>query len=242
MRQPLPRVKLDSHVVKRASGVVRLDNTMADKHATKRSVVVRLGASPVDKIAAALRDAAQPMRRAHATLTIKRVDEDHGLVTGVASTPSTDLVGDIMEPSGAVFRLPLPFLLGHNTAQPLGHVVAAQVTDKGIAITAKVATQVDVPFIRDAWALLKAGLIRGLSVGFRGLDVVPIKGTAGLHYKRWALLEISAVTIPANGDAQIETVRACDCLFTAADFSALPLSDEVRAIVKARAELRRLVR
>jgi HK97 family phage prohead protease len=149
------------------------------------------------------------MQRAWSTLELKSVDDGEGIITGIASTPSTDRVGDIVEPKGAQFKLPLPLLWQHSAAMPLGHITSAKVTDAGIEIVGRVARGVDESIDR-AWKLIKAGLVRGLSIGFRGIESADIKGTWGVRFIKWEWLELSAVTIPANADATIQTVKAFD--------------------------------
>ncbi len=148
--------------------------------------------------------------RAHSVFTIKSVDADQRVIHGIASTPAPDRMEDVVVPSGVKFKLPLPFLYQHNADRPIGHVTKADVTNEGIAITAQIAKGV-APFIDEAWALIKAGLVRGLSIGFRPLeDPVPIKGTYGLKFNAWEWYELSAVTIPANADASILTIKSAD--------------------------------
>lgn len=149
--------------------------------------------------------------RAYSTLTLKAVDEDKRLIEGVASTPVVDRVGDIIEPQGAQFKLPIPLLWQHRPDQPIGHVVSATATKSGIQIRAQIAKDV-LPRIDEAWTLIKAGLVRGLSIGFRPLEngVESIKGSFGVRYKQWEWLELSAVTIPANADASITTIKSFD--------------------------------
>ena len=148
-------------------------------------------------------------KRAYSTLTIKSIDEDLRIIEGIASTPSTDRMGDIVEPDGAEFVLPLPLLWLHNSEQPIGHVIKAAVTAAGIVITARIAKGV-LPSIDQAWALIKAGLVRGLSIGFSPIEFSEIKGTFGLRFTKWEWLELSAVTIPANVDASIQLIKSCD--------------------------------
>jgi len=149
------------------------------------------------------------MDRAYATFEIKSVDDGAGIITGIASTPEADRVGDIVEPKGAKFKLPIPLLWQHNASAPIGHVTQATVTDKGIQVIAQVARGVTDDIDR-AWKLIKGGLVRGLSIGFRGHDVEPIKGSYGVRFKSWEWLELSAVTIPANASASIQSVKAFD--------------------------------
>ena len=147
--------------------------------------------------------------RAHSLFEVKSVNEDEGIIEGIASTPSTDRMGDIVEPKGAAFKLPLPLLWQHNAREPLGHVISAKVTDAGIAIRAQIMRGV-LPEIDRAWTLIKAGLVRGLSIGFRSIEEQDIKGTWGMRFVKWEWLELSAVTIPANSEATIQTIKSID--------------------------------
>lgn len=146
--------------------------------------------------------------KAYALLTITKAAADSGILEGVASTPTPDRVGDVVEPAGARFKLPLPLLWQHDKSDPIGHVIDAQITPQGIRIRAQVAKNLDERIGR-YWSLLKSGLVRGLSVGFRGLQSEPI-GRTGIRYKSWEWLELSAVTIPANTEASVLAVKAAD--------------------------------
>ncbi len=155
--------------------------------------------------------------RAYSLLTIRSVDDDLRIIEGIASTPSTDRMGDIVDPKGAEFTLPIPLLWQHNAREPLGHVIAAKVTDAGIEIRAQIAKAGLLPRIDEAWTLLKAGLVRGLSIGFRPTkDPEQIKGTFGVRFTGWEWLELSAVTVAANSDASITTIKSLDAPFLAA--------------------------
>lgn len=150
------------------------------------------------------------MQRAYAMLDIKAADEPSGIITGIASTPTLDSVGDIMEPKGAQFKLPMPLLWQHNSKMPIGHVIKVEVTDTGINITARIMRGLDIGFIDEAWKLIKAGLVRGLSIGFKGVEASPIKGTGGIHFVKWNWLELSAVTLPAQSEATIIGIKSAD--------------------------------
>src|SRR5690606_19653006 len=78
------------------------------------------------------------MNRAFSIFEIKAIDEDKRIITGMATTPEVDRVGDIVEPDGAEFKLPVPLLWQHNHDKPIGHVTAARVTRKGIEIVAQI--------------------------------------------------------------------------------------------------------
>lgn len=144
--------------------------------------------------------------RAYSTLEIKGIEDDARVIRGIASTPSPDRDQDIMVPLGAKFALPLPLLWQHDPRQPIGHVTEAKVTSKGIEIVATIVQGVT-DEIERAWAMIKSGLVRGLSIGFKGLEDEAIPGTFGRKFTSWEWLELSAVTVPANAEASILTVK-----------------------------------
>lgn len=147
--------------------------------------------------------------RAYSLLEIKEMDDDARVIMGIASTPTPDRMADVVLPEGAVFKLPIPLLWQHRSDQPIGNVTQAKVTKKGIEIVAEIAKGVSEEIDR-AWSLIKSGLVRGLSIGFRGLDTEQIPNSWGVIYQRWEWLELSAVTIPANAEASITSIKQFD--------------------------------
>lgn len=191
-----------------------------------RAIASRASAAGAEAISAAASalikdlDAKSPksarpkVQRAYAVLELKAVDVEQRVLTGIATTPSTDRMGDIVEPDGAEFNLPLPLLWQHDSDQPVGWVTAAKATASGINVTAKIA-QIDEPgTLKDridaAWQSLKSGLVRGLSIGFAPIEESDISGTWGTRFTKWEWLELSCVTIPANQDASIQTIKSLD--------------------------------
>src|SRR4029077_20474332 len=79
-------------------------------------------------------------------------------------------------------------------------------------ITAKMARIAEPGRLKDrldeAWQSIKAGLVQGLSIGFKPLKHELIPETRGLRFTAWSWLELSAVTIPANAEASITTIRS----------------------------------
>ena len=161
------------------------------------------------------RDKALPLAdRAWSTLTVKSFDAERREIEGVASTPTVDRVGDIVRSEGGRFTLPLPLLRHHRHDQPVGHVTVAKATKSGITIRAKFA-QVDEPGelktrIDTAWQEVKAGLVRGLSIGFKPLEYELLEDGSGVDFKSWSLYELSLVTIPANAEASITMIKSLD--------------------------------
>ena len=105
------------------------------------------------------------------------------------------------------------FLVQHDFAQPLASRSAGTLTltDTPVALEFEATITADMAgttWTRDFLAANAAGLIKGLSPGFRvapGGDTVERRGDGILRTVRAAeLLEISAVTVPAYPSAQIE--------------------------------------
>ena len=144
-------------------------------------------------------------------MTVKSVDEEKRIITGIATTISPDREDDIVEPLGAKFTLPIPFLWQHDHSKPIGEVIAATVTDKGIEVEVQIAQIHEQGRLKErideAWQAIKSGLVKGLSIGFRGKEYSYIDGSYGVHFKEWDWYELSAVTIPANMEASITSVK-----------------------------------
>lgn len=161
-------------------------------------------------------------------LQIKSINDDQRIIRGVASTPSTDRTGDIVEPKGATFQLPFPLLSQHDHSSPIGEVISAVVTDKGIEIEAKIPKDSGLSYVDKAWLQIKSGLVRGLSIGFRALEAQPTKNKKGIHFTKYEIIELSAVTIAANQDASIYSIKQLDLYGSEGAASDLYLENEMR--------------
>jgi HK97 family phage major capsid protein/HK97 family phage prohead protease len=155
-----------------------------------------------------------PLTRAYALLTIKGVDTHQRTITGIASTPEPDRMGDVVEPLGITYKNPLPLLLHHDTQKPIGTVTFQPPTAAGLAFTASLPTIDDPGTLRDrvdeAWQSVKAGLLAGVSIGFRSLEHAFIKETGGRRFLKSEIFELSLVAIPANAAATIHTIKTLD--------------------------------
>lgn len=150
------------------------------------------------------------MNKAYATFEIKAADEDKRVIEGVASHISPDRMDDIVEPKGAQYKLPLPLLSMHDHKLPIGLVTEVIVGNDDIKIVAEISKGLDLEYIETAWKQLKAKLVRGLSIGFRALEYSFIKETWGVHFIKWDWYELSAVTIPAQSQATITSIKSFD--------------------------------
>ncbi len=155
------------------------------------------------------------MYRAYATITLKDLNDDKRIIEGMASTPTPDRVGDIVEPLGADFKTPMPLLWQHDSKQPIGRVTSAKLTKDGIPFTASFA-KVDEPGklkdrLDEAWQSVRAGLVAAVSIGFRSIEHSFLDdGSGGMRFLKWEWLELSVVTIPANQEATITAIKSLD--------------------------------
>ena len=154
------------------------------------------------------------INRAYSVLDVKSLDGESRVIKGIATTPSTDRMGDIVEPLGVRFSNPLALLWQHDSKAPVGTVVFDPPTAKGIGFTATIANTSEPGTLKDrldeAWQSVKAGLVRAVSIGFRAIESEQIKGTFGIRFTETEVIELSLVTIPANADALISSIKAID--------------------------------
>lgn len=152
------------------------------------------------------------MNKAFVTLNVKAIDGERRIVEGWATRPEEDRVGDVILPKGAVYSLPLPFLLDHDHSKAVGQVDRVEVTDSGIRFWAhitRVEEEGELKKLTDyAWGLIKQGLRKAVSIGFRVLDAEPIPKSRGIKVRSWEWLELSAVSVPALASAQITGVKS----------------------------------
>ncbi|SAL03117.1 phage-like protein [Caballeronia calidae] len=159
------------------------------------------------------------LERAYTLLEVRGTDDDARSIEGIASTPAPDRYEDVVEPLGAKYALPMPLLWQHRSDAPVGHVEFAKAQADGIPFKARILKTDEPGTLRDrleeAWQSVKLGLIRAVSIGFRPLEYSVIEG-GGIRFLSWEWLELSLVTIPANGEATINVVRSIDATERAA--------------------------
>lgn len=161
------------------------------------------------------------MNRAYSVLCVKAVDSEQRIIRGIASTPTPDRMGDVVEPLGAKFKTPMPLLWQHQHDKPVGVVELAQPTKEGIPFEARLPEITEPGALKDrvdeAWQSVKAGLVAAVSIGFQAIpEQVERLKSGGLRFKEWDWLELSLVTIPANSEATITQIKAIDTELRAA--------------------------
>jgi HK97 family phage prohead protease len=133
--------------------------------------------------------------------------DDAGTITGIAwpfGTP--DRVGDVIE-KGAFATSPerLPMLFAHDPAQPVGVWDRPVESDTGLEVRGRLLIE-DVERAREIRALVQAGAIGGLSIGFSTKKAAPRKG-GGRTITALELVEISLVSIPMHPGARVTSAK-----------------------------------
>lgn len=159
------------------------------------------------------------MNRAYSLLNIKSVDDEKRIMMGVATTPTPDRVSDVVEPMGAQFKNPMPLLWQHDSQRPIGTVRFSKPTKDGIEFEARMPRATESSILKDrideAWESVKLKLVSAVSIGFRSLEHA-MMDNGGVRFLKTEILELSLVTIPANADATIHTVKSLDTAVRAA--------------------------
>lgn len=145
--------------------------------------------------------------RAYSALEIKSVNTEKRIIRGIATTPRTDRMGDIVEPLGVTFKNPMPLLWQHKHDAPVGTVRFDPPTEKGITFEAELPVIAEEGTLRnrieEAWQSIQHGLVRAVSIGFRAIEYAFMDEGDGVHFLKSEVYELSLVTVPANADAVI---------------------------------------
>jgi HK97 family phage prohead protease len=150
----------------------------------------------------------------HLALEVKFSEPtEAGEFTGIASVfGEVDLMGDTIAPGAfkkslAVHRRAgrMPLMLWmHRLDEPIGIWTDLKETAQGLAVKGRLI--LDTVRGREAYALLKAGALTGLSIGFRTLQSARTK--TGRLLQEISLEEVSLVTLPALASARVTSVKS----------------------------------
>lgn len=149
------------------------------------------------------------------SLEVKSIDED-GYFEGYAAVfGNVDAWNDII--LAGAFKASLrehkgkktmPALLWqHDYKQPIGVWVSMEEDAHGLFVKGQLLKD-DVQKAREAFALLKAKAITGMSIGYIARDYSIDEKTWIRTLKKVDIIEASLVTFPANDQAQVTTVKA----------------------------------
>lgn len=137
---------------------------------------------------------------------IKGIDEKEQTLTAIVSTGATDRMNESLDPNGADlknFKKNPVVLFGHNYNQPpIGKAMWIKNTNEGIVAKVKFAST---QFAQEIYTLYKEGIMRAFSVGFlpdkEAIEEGDGKKGPARTFRKWELLEFSAVPVPANPEA-----------------------------------------
>jgi uncharacterized protein len=145
-------------------------------------------------------------------LSLKAVADDgtfsgYGSVFGVVDSFNEVVAPGAFNASLSSRSRPVPVLWQHRQDEPIGVYTAIAEDDRGLYVEGMLLTS-EVTKAKEAYALLKAGAVSGLSIGYfvRGSSYDEKTGIRTLT--ALDLEEVSIVTTPANGEARIETVKS----------------------------------
>ena len=148
------------------------------------------------------------------TSTFKSVDpnEDGSVnIKGYASTNDTDRAGDVInkeawEKGGLDNFSNNPIILfNHDYNKPIGRATSLETDEKGLKITANLSKSAG-----DVTNLVKEGILRAFSVGFRVKDADYMESGDGYLIKDAELFEVSVVSVPANQAATFSVAKSFD--------------------------------
>ncbi|QDM32716.1 HK97 family phage prohead protease [Tardiphaga sp. vice352] len=131
---------------------------------------------------------------------------DDGQITGNAwPFGSADSVGDIITKGAfGIILADLPILYQHNPADLVGTWTEATETEEGLAVKGQL--HLDHPRARSVRAMLKSGLVSGLSIGFR--TKAATKQGRNRIISALDLAEISLVQNPSHPRARINSIKS----------------------------------
>lgn len=157
------------------------------------------------------------LKRAYSLLEVKdfvETDEFY-TISGMATTPTPDRYLDEIDPMGATFAKEIPLLWQHRAAEPIGITELGKPMKKGIPFKARIPNIKEAGRLKDrideAVQSIRYRLVAAASIGFRPInDAMEFLSNGGIRYNETEILELSAVTIPANAEATIETIKSID--------------------------------
>ena len=143
---------------------------------------------------------------------IRGIDAENMELTALVSTNAVDRYKEVIEPDGMDaknYRKNPVVLWAHNyEVPPIGKALWIKKDGNGIVAKVKFA---DTATGREIFALYKDGFMKAFSIGF-----IPVEAEDGdlenpkaprRIYRKWELLEFSAVPVPANPEAVALAVK-----------------------------------
>ena len=138
-------------------------------------------------------------------------DDEERTITAVASTEIVDRYGDIVVQDGwelENFKKNPVLVWNHDYSRPpLAEIKDIRIEDGKLVFSAKFPEKGVYDLADTVYELYKRGILKAFSVGFIPKEYEP-NDNGGYTYKKQELIEISAVTIPANPEALVMAFKA----------------------------------
>ena len=153
---------------------------------------------------------------------VESINEEDGTVECIITTQGVDRAGDVIISSGidtSEFKKINSVFINHDYSL-LPIATCEELVHKNGHITAKIKFALNVALSKDAFELVKAGALRGVSVGFDATEVI-LKGTrsfdqmtkdfqidnrANRIISKWKLYEFSLVSVPCNAECMVKSM------------------------------------
>lgn len=135
---------------------------------------------------------------------IKSIDEKEMTLTAFVSTAARDRYDEVLDPKGVDItnynKNPVVLWAHKYDIPPIGKALWTKRNDIGVLSKVQFAKT---PFATEIFNLYKDGFMKAFSVGFIPISTEDGDGvkTPKRTYKKWEMLEFSAVPVPANPEA-----------------------------------------
>lgn len=149
-------------------------------------------------------------------LKVKAVDvAEDGSFTGYGSVFNVvDVYQEVVAPGAFTASLAdlaakgrmVPVLWQHRDTDPIGVYDEIAEDERGLRVSGRLLID-DVTQAREAHALMKAGAVTGLSIGYYVRESSRDELTGIRTLRRLELVEVSLVTFPANDQARVDAVK-----------------------------------
>lgn len=122
-----------------------------------------------------------------------------------------DLSGDIILPGAFAASLRrrgldgVKLLYQHDVREPIGRWLSVREDATGLFVEGEL--QLQVARAAEVWALLRSGILDGLSIGFRAMRADRNRAGGHRHLTEIDLWEVSLVTFPMQPGARVTEVR-----------------------------------
>ena len=150
------------------------------------------------------------MQHKAVSLELKREPDQDGAFEGYASVFGiVDQGMDVVERGAfnkSLGKRRVKMLWQHDMAQPIGVWDEIQENERGLFVRGRLLKEVDKG--REAMALLRAGAIDSMSIGYRTIEAVPEAEGRVRKLTEVDLYEISLVTFPMLPDAKVTAVKS----------------------------------